>query len=243
MTATLTSFFTKLTSRQQGRQQTQSQRYQQFVVALADGKSPDTEAVDELLDALDKTTDDLQRDVERLVKRRVARGQIERAKGVSAETEKLLAEHKKVEQDLDTEIKALQAKAAEATAKIIVRLEEAKKLQAESDRARDYLLKTADLPNVTQQIEELKEKAQAARARRIEGEQQHAPNLMTELRQKNQATGMFKVTGAEEAANEARIAEIQASLDRQKKQREAHLVEADRYEKQAESLAAQYLLP
>jgi hypothetical protein len=83
------SFFDRLLGREKARHQSLRKRLEATIVALADGKEPDAETVDQLLVALGKTAADLEAAVALVVKRRQARAAADRAEKVPAERSKI----------------------------------------------------------------------------------------------------------------------------------------------------------
>ena len=64
----LTNLFAKIAGRHQERVQTRKADYRSLVTAIADGKEPDPELVDQILADSGKTLDDLRTAVELLTK-------------------------------------------------------------------------------------------------------------------------------------------------------------------------------
>jgi chromosome segregation ATPase len=134
----LTKLLDKIAGRHQERQQTRKADYRSLVTAIADGKEPDPELVDQILADSGKTLDDLRTAVELLTKR----GELRHA--VDQES-KLMKEREQIDrriQQAGAELTAAEQRHQEITHPLLCRRDEIRDALFEAERAKRELERT-----------------------------------------------------------------------------------------------------
>lgn len=174
----LTKLFDKIAGRHQERQQHRKADHRSLVTAIADGKEPDPELVDQILADNNKSLDDLRTAVELLTKRRELRKAVD-------QQAKLMKEREQIDrriQQAGAELTAAEQRHQEATHPLLCRRDEIRDALFEAERAKRELERTcadedllselasttATLANLRTQAAELEQKITAHRQRAID---------------------------------------------------------------------------
>lgn len=174
----LTKLLDKIAGRHQERQQNRKADYRSLVTAIADGKEPDPELVDQILTDSGKALDDLRTAVELLTKRRELRRAVD-------QESKLMKEREQIDrriQQAGAELTAAEQRHQEATHPLLCRRDEIRDALFEAERAKRELERTcadedllselvatnATLANLRSLATELDQKITAHRQRAID---------------------------------------------------------------------------
>lgn len=134
----LTTLLEKIAGRHQERQQSRKADYRSLVTAIADGKEPDPELVDQILADSSKSLDDLRTAVELLTKRRELRRAVDQQPKLQMEREQI----DKQIQRADAELTAAEQRHQETTYPLLCRRDEIRDAMMEADRAKRELERT-----------------------------------------------------------------------------------------------------
>lgn len=175
----LTTLLDKIAGRHQERQQSRKADYRSLVTAIADGKEPDPELVDQILSDSGKSLDDLRTAVELLTKRRELRHAVDQQPKLLKEREQIDRQIQKANADLA----AAEQRHQEATHPLLCRRDEIRDAMLESERAKRELERTctdedllAELASTAVKLANLRNQA-AELERSITAHRQRAADL------------------------------------------------------------------
>ncbi|MCH5374332.1 MAG: hypothetical protein JJ992_10160, partial [Planctomycetes bacterium] len=145
----LTALLDKIAGRQREREHARQSDFRTIVTQIADGREPDADHVDRVLNEANKTLDDLRLDVERLQRRRELRKQVDQIPG-------LLAERRDVENRIKAADKALddaEQRHAETTFPPTARLDEIRDSLSAAETAKRELVDTCTDAGLLAEVE------------------------------------------------------------------------------------------
>jgi hypothetical protein len=165
------SFWAKLTGKQRERQQTLESRWAQAAKAVAEGKAPPAEKLDELLLATGKTVEDLRVAVERLLRRRGAKIAFQRAASVQMERAEAAKGLDAARAAYDAAVEAAKQKYTAAADPLRAKLADLERIEREGANAQCVLRDTAGpmAPDLATELDGLRARVRALDVRMAEG--------------------------------------------------------------------------